>query len=422
MLVFLLALSSVYSMTLGEAVDAAVARAPSLEISSARVQEAHARVWEASAPLMPSASLLGAGIWQNEVTFTLADQIEELGLPIDTSTLPTVVIMPDFQWMGGIQGSQAIAAPGAWLMRAAAKQGERSAEADALSDRYQLTTMVLQAWHGSAKAHALRDEAANALKLAEDVLRVASASVDLGVLRADELVPVQQTVASARASVSRADAMAAAADAVLRQLTGLEGAATAPGVPTEVPDLQGLLSRIRRSDLDAANERVQAAGALAKATLAPALPVIGATGSLTYLDPAPYFGDDWNYKVQLGITVPLVQGGVVKARVDQARAREEQARAAERALTEKARTEVIMAHGNLATAMASIGEGEESIRLAEKALAIAEERLKLGAGSVLAVDQAQAKVTEPRVKLVQARSDATLAADTLELVVEGAVR
>ncbi len=52
-------------------------------------------------------------------------------------------------------------------------------------------------------------------------------------------------------------------------------------------------------------------------------PSVAATAGLTWLDPSPGFGEDWNYRVQLGASVPLYRGGSVRAKLDQASARVE---------------------------------------------------------------------------------------------------
>jgi len=417
MISLLLFFSAARAMTLDAAVDAAVTHSPYLRVSDARITEADARVREATALMLPSVSATAAYQWQNEVTFSLEDQFSQIDLPIviDWSNVEPAVITPGGQLIGMVQASEALVAPGAWFLREAYKGSADLSRADANVDTYTLTGPVIQSWHASARAQALVTEARSALELATGIRATAQSAFDLGVLRADDLVPLDQAVAAARSAVARAEAASRAADAVLAALTGEAGAtADAPVVPTELPDLDTLLNRVDRPELAQGDARIDAASRVVKANWGAALPVLGATGSVTKLDPAPYFGDDVNWQVRLGLTVPLVQGGGVRAKVDEAKARVTQAESAKDAIALVARTEVIRAHGNLATALASLTEGEASLTLAKRAVEIGQDRLKEGGGSVLAVDQARAKSVEASLRLVQARADAALAWDMLQ--------
>lgn len=416
MLPVLLLCLSVSAMTLDQAIQAAVERSPALAVSQAKVDEARARVWEVSAPLLPSASATVGGVYQTETVFDLRSKLEELSVPLDLSSLTPSVIQPESQWIGSVQGSQALVAPGAWLARGAAREGLALSEAECAADRYTLSTLVLQAWHAAARAHAFEEEAKRAVELAESVDEVAQASVDLGVMRQDEILPVKQSIATARATLARASALVVATDRALKLLTGLDGPPDAIQVPTVVPELDGLMAFMDRADLAAADARVEAADALVRASMAPALPIVGMTGSYTYMDPPMFFGERWQYNVKIGLTVPLVQGGAVKARMDGARAREEQARQGRQALREKADLEVIQAHGLLTAAMAAMGEAEEAVRLADHAVDVAQTRLGKGGGSVFNLDQAQARQVEARIKLLTARSEAAQAWDVLWLI------
>lgn len=412
----LLLVFPLYAMPLDQAVQATLERSPYLGVSRARIDEAQARVREATALALPTVTASAASQWQNEVTFSLEDQFTQLDLPItiDWENVEPAVISPGHQWILGAQASEALVAPGAWLLRRTYQQSSELSEADLRVDQYTLTGSVVQAWHASARAHALAQEARVALELAQGLETTGLGAVEVGVLRVDEIVPLRQAVVAARSALARSEAAAQAADAVLENLTGMTGAADPPPVPQELPDLPTLLAGLQRPDLAAAGERIDVAAQAAKAAWGPALPVLGVTGGVTWLDPAPYFGDDVNWQVRAGLSVPLVQGGSVRSKVDQARARQEQAQAGLRALQDVAAMDVIRAHGNLAVALATLVEGETSVILAEEAVRIAQDRLAEGGGSVMNLDQARGKVVEARLRLVNARCDAALAADLLE--------
>ena len=434
-LLFLL-ISPALSMTLNEARQAAVARAPLMQVSEARLRESEARVRTATATLLPSARLAGGAAWQNEILFaydTLASSMSsafqqaledadipfDIELELDPDSFPETIIQPGFQWVGSLEASQPILAPGAWLYRKAARQGVTLAQAQQELDRYQVESGVIQAWHASARAHALLQDAQRGVERAEKVLQLAQAVVDNGVLPADHIIQAKEAVASARAAHEQAQVGAQAADQILGTLTGLPGPADPVTVPDTLPELQPLLASLGRPDLQVAQARVDAAQALSKATRAPALPVLGVTANVSYLEPEPYFADQWNYKLMLGITVPLFQGGGVAAQIDEAQAREAQARAGLDALQELARMEVIRTHGQLAGALASLQQREEAVELAQQAVEASDIRFKEGGGSLLDLEQARARLLQAQVQLTLARAEAAQAADLLELVAGG---
>ncbi|MBN1336465.1 MAG: TolC family protein [Deltaproteobacteria bacterium] len=427
MIVVLLLVSTSDALPLDAAVEAALARAPISDLATARVDEAEARVRTVSAPLLPSVEATGAAVWQNEVVLDLKDQFmtlaQAVGLPVQPSMFDDVdlpVVQPGFQWQAGAQVRQALLAPAAWLARRAAHEGALLASLEGEADRYALTGAVLEAWHASARHHALLEDARGAVAVAERAASLAETLVTHGVASEDQVLPSRSAVASAHAVEGRARAAAAAADATLALLTGLDDiSADPPDVPAETPSLATCLHRLERPDLAAAGARVDAADAVTSATRASALPVLGAGGGVVYLDPEPYLGDQWNWKVQVQLTMPLLQGGAVRARGDEAAARAAQARAAERALRERAQAEVIRLHGELAASLASLREHESAVDLARRAVTAAEARLNQGGGSLLALEQARGALATAELHRTLSRADAARASDLLDLATGG---
>ncbi len=404
------------AMTLQTALDAAEERSPSMQMSAERVNEAQARVNEARGRLLPTATVSAAAVAQNEVTVNFADSLPDIPL-LDLSGVEPLVVSPGFQLQGAAEVTQPLFAPQAWAAGSAARQGVELARAEQETTQVRVRGAVLGAWHQSAQAHALVEDANVGAELADRLKERAQSMVDLGVASPDQILPFLRAVATANGNLAQAEAGAAAADGVLEQLTGIQGGADPAITPSEAPELGSLLDSVERADLDAAEVRVEAASKARDVERQGLLPVIAAKGGLYLLDPAPDLGEAVNWKVQVGATIPLFVGGTTRARISSAGARLSQAEAAQRAVAEQAQIEVRAAHGELSRSLAALTARTEALEFSEQAVAAAESRLDLGGGSLLEVQQAQAEQLVSRAELTRARSSAARAADTLWLAV-----
>ncbi len=426
----LLFLSPALPMSLDEAMQSALETSPVADISQARIDEAHAKVRQATSYLLPQVSAAGGSVWQNEVEMDICYPIyealqplfEEMGYPVQPSMCDDVdnpVVMPGHQWQLQVEAQQAILAPQAWLWRKAAQHGEAIAAGQGDADLYQLGGYVVEAWHASARHQALQKDARSALELAEHIAALAQTLVDNGVATRDQVLQAEGAVATARATVARAEAATAAANAALALVTGRDEPADPYQVPTSVPTLQQAVESMDRPDLDLVSQQLEAARAVVWAERGAAMPVLGLSGKYFGLEPAPLIYEQWNWQVMLGVTVPLVQGGQIAAKVDEAQAQVDKAAAAQRLVRDQAELEIIRVHGELSAAMASLTEREEALRLAKEAVTAAESRLKEGAGSMLDLQTAQGGEAESQVRLTLARGDAAYAYDKLQQVTRG---
>jgi len=409
-------LTPALGMTVDEAVDAALARSAALEASAARIDEARGRVGEVTGGLLPSAQLAGAAIAQTSIDVDLAER-----LPIPVDGVEPLLVQPGTQLQGSADATVPLIAPAGWMARKAARRGLEVAELSAESDELAVTRSVVRAFHASAEAHAVLRDAEQAEALAARLLEKGELLAELGAVADDEVLPFERAHASARANVARAREGVIAADGVLRRLTGLAGAAEPAPVPEAAPNLDVLLDAIDRADLRAAEKGVEAARAAIDVARAGRWPVVAARAGVVAVDPAPDFAQDFVWRVSVGATVPVFQGGAVAGRVRQAKARAVMADAGQRALLEAAEIEVRSAHGALAQALSSLVEQEEAVRIAQQAVVAAERRVDEGGGSLLQLQQSQLEEAAAEVQRTRARSAAARAADLLELAVAGAL-
>lgn len=401
------------AMTLDSALSAAQERSPANALAEARISEAKARRTEARGHLLPTATLSGAAVLQNEVTFNIADQLPEIPI-LDPNDFEPLIVVPGFQLQAAAEVTQPIIAPQGWSAGGAARAGVALANAEKEATLADLRAAVVDAWHRSAEARALVTDAQAGVEQAERLVERAEAMVELGVATEDRILPFRRALASARANLETARAGSAAADGVLAQLTGMEGGADPVGGGQELPELDGMLTGIDRPDLDAARERVEAASAAKRVERTRLMPIVAAKAGVYAVDPAPTLGNPLNWRVQVGATLPLFQGGTVAARVSGASARVAQADAALRAQEERAAIEIRTAHAQLATSLASLSAREEAVEFADQGVAAAEARLDGGGGSLLELQQAQAEQIQARAELTMARSAASRARHQLD--------
>lgn len=413
-----LLVTGAWAMTVDQAVDAAVARSPVLDVGEARIDEARARVNEVRGVLLPTATLTGSATAQTAIEVNLVDQLGELPIPIEIDAEP-LVVQPGFQLAGGAQVVLPLIAPTGWSAQAAAREGEALARAEAAADRQRVVGGVVGAWHASAEAHALLGDATRAEELATRLVERGQALVDAGAAPRDALLPFQRAQATARANLALATEAARATDGVLGQLTGLPGHADLPGGASEAPDLGAVLDRVDRPDLQAADARAEAAQKQVGVQRGGMLPTVAAFAGIQAVDPAPDLGEPVVWRAGVQATIPLFQGGQVAGRVSQARARASQAEAGARVAQEQAELEVRMAHGALARSLAALGQEEESVRLAQAAVTAAEARLGEGGGSLLQLQQAQMELLGAEARRTRATLDAARARASLALAASG---
>jgi outer membrane protein TolC len=407
--------SPAWAMTAREAVDGALGRSPALEVADARVKEAEARIAEVRSKLLPSATL-SAGIAQQ--TELVMDLYEMTGNP-QLSGLDPVVINenPQFSVLG--RASVPLIAPQGWAAVSLTKDAADLSRTEAESERTKITKGVLEAWHAAYAAQTLLAEAQRAKELAARLLEKGQKLSELGAIASQDLIPFRRAVATADAQVAGAAASVEASLGVLHLLTGLEGAPTEPTLPAAAPDLQALLAEMDRSDVRAAQERVQVADERVSVEKKARLPSVGIQGGAVYLNPAPQIGDPVMWRVSLGATIPLVQGGLVNAKANAAGAQAAQASAGARAIREMAEVEVRVAHGALARALTVLQQQETTVQLAQDAVDAAEKKMGEGAGTLVQLQQSQLELIIAVAQRAAARADAAKAADMLTLAVHG---
>lgn len=415
---FVLIAQSAQAMTVDEAVDAAIASAPTAEVAQARVAEAQAVVREARGRLLPTITVSGMAAVQNPVEVDIASNLPDIPF-IDTSNIDPLRVQELWMLQASAQLTQPLVVPMAWSARGAAREAEALSHVDAEAERARVARRAVDAWHAAAQAHAMLDDAHRAETLAQELLQKGEAMVDYGVAAPDEILPFRRALASAHAGVLLAEEVSVTTDGVLRVLTGSDEPAEASSIPQAPPPLDDLLDDLDRPDLRAADQRTAAAAARVGVERGAYYPTLAFVASASAMTPTPDIAQPFNWRVGLVTSIPIFQGDTVKSRVLQAAAKEGQARTAAEAQRQGATLEVMGAYGTLTCAFAELASRQEAVDLAQAAVDASVLRLDEGAGSLLQLQQAQIELVRAQTDLTRAKATAAHAADVLEVVTGG---
>ncbi len=378
-------------LTLEEALALAARTAPAVRAADAQAGAARARVAQARAARFPTLTLSAFDTPKQQSPRV---NIPEGAIVIGGVRLPafsfearttrqyvTVVDLAQPLWTWGRIGLAA---------RAAGAQADAADLATARA-RDDVVLRVSTAFDAALLAERLEAVAAEDSALRDRVVGVAEDRARAGDLARIDVVATKSDAAASRAALARAHAGVSVARAALALAIGL--ADTADVRP--VGDLReralgdaarepgALLARAleRRPDLAAAGLAVQAAEAGRAAAARANWPAAALQGRLLYqaddLDRLRR-GDGRVYTVAVGVTAPLFDGFLTRARVREAAATARAADAASRGARLVAGFDVRRAVAEYGAAQAEIGARKEAAALAAERVTIAETAFRTG--------------------------------------------
>ncbi len=419
-------LDSGHAYTLPELVDLAESHNPDTRIAWDAARQAQARAGVARRAYLPRLGALFLGGAQDNTT-----RLPVAGTSIGTrNTGSGVVSALTLQWLVFDFGERAAVARAAGADAAAADVAVTAADQQLIFD-------VCATAYAHAAASARLDNVRRTLAASESIAAAARARLARGVGNTVDAALAAADVAQARYALVRADAavrktrlelLGAIGISPLSQLRVAPIAARPLPADVALP-LRPLLRQAlaRRTDLRVADDARRAARARLRAARAAYRPKIFAAaqvavgeggGDLALLPPAGptppalgILGRGWGGAVELGVAVPLFDGGMRAAAQSQARADVDRADAAFTRVRDDAVRQIVVAdtdlHTSLAAAAAADAERSAS-RVAWNAAAAAYAR---GVGTLQAVDSARIRLLAAR----DAASDAYFAARTAAL-------
>jgi len=391
-------------LTLGEAARLAAQQSALAEAARYRVDEAQARVRQATSALLPNVSAIAA---DGARTFNTAS----FGLPLPGFDPNGQVIGPvrtiDFR---GRVAANLVDVAAIQRVRAARTQ-VRSTSADAANSAEQAAQLAsityLRALRGEELVRARTADstlAVDLLGIAQQQLR-AGVGVGLDVTRAEaQLAQTRAQLIAARNERDRArlDLLRALGLPLQTAVTlsdSLPGLATTQAPPDEAAAIERALRT--RPDVRAADEQLAAARQQVSATRAERLPTVGVFGddgatSNSY----SHLLNTYTYGVQ--VSVPIFEGFRREGRVEEqsAVARELDVRA--RDVRQQAAIEVRGALLDLASSQEQVAATRERLRLAEQELSQARDRFRAGVAGNADVITASLNLNAARNSVIDA--------------------
>ncbi len=308
---------------------------------------------------------------------------------------------------------------------ALAEANVKGAEATLQRTVQQVLFQVKQAYYQLLLARASRRAAERILAQAEENLRVARVRVQAGVAPQFDVLQAEVNLANARQGVVRAlNSMALARQALAALLnipldTLLEPQDELGITPFSVP-LEELINRALRqrpelAELSARRAAAEAALELARSGARPNLALQGAY----FLSGTSLQNLTTNWQVILALTLNLFDGGLTKARIQEAEERLRQLQVAESQQRQAIELEVRQSYLTLQSAVAELEASGKAVEQALEALRIANVRYQAGVSAQLEVIAAQAALAQAEVNRVQALFNYNLALAQLERAVGG---
>jgi outer membrane protein len=390
-------------VTLDEAVQSARAHQPQLQQAQASTRAATARADQSRAGLLPQ---LGA-----------SGSVQRSGGPVHITTLApgggTTSFTRDVSsttWSGTISAEQVLFDPGTfyrWRSAGSSAEAQRQTEG---TTRLDVVSGVRAAYFAARADRDLARVARDTVTNDQAHLSQAQAFVDVGTQAPIAVASARAALASAQLALIQAENGYANAKTQLAQAMGLEawddfdvGDDTLPAVPGEDGALDALLGEAMaaRPELASLSAQVKAEQAARTAARTGYLPTVSARA--TYGASGPHINDtDQSWTAGLNLSWSLFDGGLTRARVQEAEANLDGLRAQETALRTSIRVALEQAFLGVRAARSSVQAATEAEASAREQLRLAEGRFQAGAGSIIELGDAQVTLSNAAAQRVQA--------------------
>jgi len=273
---------------------------------------------------------------------------------------------------------------------------------------------VVQAYQGVARADEFVRVAEEALRNAQERLRIIRAQVDAGVAAQFDLLRAETAVAQAEQAVLNARNQRELAAAALNNLLGRDlGAPVQVAKPErlpepELPPLETLTQQAyqNRPELIAAQRGIQLAQVGIEGARRSLLPNIVLTGQADFnLNTSAFNPRRETYTGVAVLSVPIWDGGVARAREAQARDDLEIAQLRLKQAQEGVALEVRQAYLTLQDAQKRLEVARKGLEQATEALRLARVRFEAGVSPQLEISDAELAFTQAQTSLVNAQFD-----------------
>lgn len=382
-------------LSLEDAVRIALANSPTMPVAAEEVRRAAAAATQARAAQLPNLRLSWTG--------QTSKSVSRLGGPgadtRQTQRTAQVVLEQTF-FESGLRED----------IRAARASAEASRHA--LADTQRLLVLeVAQRFYTALAAQEFVEVAKRAVASAQQHLLRVQARIEEGTAAPADRYPFEVELAQAQVQLLQAGTQAQVALDDLKAAMGLpaETPIQLAGALLARPPLPGELSDMVRAayasrpDVLEQQAYIEAARQTLRAAELRRGPVISAGGSVGYGRYTDATDEAW--ALELGVSLPLFDGDLTKARVEAARASLAIAEQNLRRIRLNISAEVERNYLTAAQAAGRIDAAEAAVRAARVSLEAAEAKYALGAGTVIEVTDAEVKLRQAEADRVQAYYD-----------------
>lgn len=393
----------VHGETLPEAIAAAFATNPQLEIERYRTDIARENLDLARSAGLPQVNLSASGGYEY-VDTTAAFNFGTGDRPLATTQLQAVQpIYTGGRIRAGIRRAEA---------------GIDSADRTFDAARQDLILDVVTAYVNVRRDRETVAIRKNNVEVTGEQVRAAEDRFEVGVVTRTDVAQAQARLEGARAALAGAEAALQGSEAFYQFLTGQQPGDLA--VPPPFPPLPATVeaaftdAAANNPNIQAAREDLRAASAGVDAAVAEGRPQISVVGSAGLQETWGNTGQrDTSVSAVAQGRIPLFTGGAVKAQVNAAKLQREQARRRIDAFETQVRAQVAQAWYGYDAAIRAIEASRRQVEAAEIAYEGAKEELAVGVRTTLDVLDQEQQLFEARLALVGAERDAYVAAHQL---------
>lgn len=399
-------------LTLIDAVRRALEQNLSVRQAAFQVAIARAQVGQADAGLWPTVSV-GASNTQATApgTSTLGGAINIPSAGITNA--PFTAVVPGTstpQWnVHGIVNYSVYSGNAVQDQIAIAQANLRGQESAFAATAGQTVLAVRQAYFNYVQSIEQVAAAQRAVDASRENVRVTQAQVNVGTSPQFNLLQAEVQLAQAQRTLTQTKAAAVQAEQQLAAVVNLPistaiDATTPMGLPTPPPDVealvkQGLSNRPEVAQAQAAIQATEAAVDLAAAGLRP---IITLTGGPQVLSNNLSTSSNVTWSATLALTLAIFDGGLTRAKVDQARQQLALSRVQLAQTQQTVEEQVRAAYLNLQQAAESLTSAQAGLTAAQEALRIANVRFQAGVGTQLEVVTAIQNLAAADAAVVQA--------------------
>jgi len=388
-------------LTLDEAIRIALQNNRSLQITERTLQKARERVAEARGAGFPQL--------QSSATYTRFDRVATAQFgpqPVRLGSIENRVAVLTLTQPIDISG----------IIRngvRAASLGYELSRLDYERTRNELILQVTNAYQNVARAEAFVRVAEEALKNAQERLRVTRAQVDTGVASQFDLLRAQTQVAQSEQALLNARNQVELAKAALNNLLGRDlntpvQVVLPDSLPAMEQELDALLNEAyaRRPELRAAERNIELARVNIRNARRGNLPTLALNGQWNYNFNTSVFNPrQQTFTATAVLSFPVFDSGITRARVEQAQEDLQIAEISLQQLKEAIALEVRSAYLNLKDAQQRLVVAQKGLEQATEALRLARVRYEAGVSPQLEISDAELAYTQAQTNLVNAKFD-----------------